>query len=232
MPPCARCPPCNCSSIACNSPSCPTAPPPERPKFAASHASTSDCTDGETTPSAPAPASAASGLLGASLYVTPSTSAPALTCPRRTSSTVASSSTILRSSASGPIHVSPVAISSMLTCGRFCSTQRLKSVNTPSMSSLVLFRSASSSFFVGVSVRLYLPAVTVEKATPSFFSRSYTLGISVITPIEPSTANGAAIILSAVQAIKYPPDAATCSTQIVSRSPACLSRCNCAPARP
>mmetsp|Transcript_39300 Transcript_39300/g.103083 ORF Transcript_39300/g.103083 Transcript_39300/m.103083 type:complete len:205 (-) Transcript_39300:1054-1668(-) len=204
MPPCARCPPRACSSsIACSSPSCTVAPAvPERPRLSASHESASDCTAPVEAPVAPAPASAASGLFGASLYVTPRTSAPAWTCSRSTSSTVASASTILRSSASGPSHVSPVAISSMSTCGLLSATKRLKSASTPSISSLVFVRSASSIFFVGVSVRLYFPAVTVENCTPSFCSRSYTFGISVMTPIEPSTANGAAMILSAVHAIR------------------------------
>ena len=45
------------------------------------------------------------------------------------------------------------------------------------MSSLVFSRSFGSIFFVGVSVRLYLPAVTVENSMPSFLSRSYAFGI-------------------------------------------------------
>lgn len=47
------------------------------------------------------------------------------------------------------------------------------------MSSFSFFSSAGSIFFVGVRVRLNLPAVIVEKATPSRFSRSYTLGCAV-----------------------------------------------------
>ena len=41
-----------------------------------------------------------------------------------------------------------------------------KRTSTCSMSSFDFFTSRGSIFFVGVSVRLYLPAVIVVKATP------------------------------------------------------------------
>ena len=145
---------------------------------------------------------------------------------------VFSSSQRSRFRASAPNQVSPVATSSMTSLGRCCFTNVLNSVRTSSMSALDFSTSAFSIFFVGVSVRLNLPAVTVWNSTPSFFSRSYTLGISEMTPMDPSTANGDATSRSAVHAIMYPPLAATCSTQIVSLMPASLSRVSCAAASP
>ena len=56
--------------------------------------------------------------------------------------------------------------------GRCCATKPLKRTRICSMSSLSFALSFSSSFFVGVSVRLYRPAVTVANSTPSFLSRS------------------------------------------------------------
>mmetsp|Transcript_2262 Transcript_2262/g.4858 ORF Transcript_2262/g.4858 Transcript_2262/m.4858 type:complete len:231 (-) Transcript_2262:1115-1807(-) len=53
-----------------------------------------------------------------------------------------------------------------------------------------------------------------------------------MTPMLPMTANGLAIILSATQLIMYPPDAATCSTAIVSFKPLSLRRTNCPAASP
>jgi len=69
------------------------------------------------------------------------------------------------------------------------------------MSDLSFFSSSGSTFLVGVRVRLYLPAVMVEKEIPSRLSRSYTFGCSVMTPIEPSTAKGDATSRSATHAI-------------------------------
>mmetsp|Transcript_21035 Transcript_21035/g.52164 ORF Transcript_21035/g.52164 Transcript_21035/m.52164 type:complete len:312 (-) Transcript_21035:636-1571(-) len=48
----------------------------------------------------------------------------------------------------------------------------------------------------------------------------------------PITAKGLAMILSATQDIMYPPDAATCSTAIVSLSPFSLRRASCPAAKP
>ena len=53
-----------------------------------------------------------------------------------------------------------------------------------------------------------------------------------VTPMEPMTAKGAHRMVSATQAIIYPPEAATCSTQMVSFTPFSLRRCSCAAARP
>ena len=50
--------------------------------------------------------------------------------------------------------------------------------------------------------------------------------------MDPNTANGLATSRSAVHAIMYPPDAATCSTQTVNFKPASRSRVSCAAARP
>ena len=56
--------------------------------------------------------------------------------------------------------------------------------------------------------------------------------MAATTPIEPITAKGAEIILSATQAIIYPPEAATLSTQAVSLILASLILCNWAAHNP
>mmetsp|Transcript_11764 Transcript_11764/g.21431 ORF Transcript_11764/g.21431 Transcript_11764/m.21431 type:complete len:287 (+) Transcript_11764:958-1818(+) len=149
-----------------------------------------------------------------------------------TSSAVLISSHSFSSKASVPNHVSPVATLSISRMGRFSLTKVLKSFRISSISSFDFLISSGITFLVGVIVLLYLPAVIVWNSIPSFLSLWYTFGTSLITPIEPRTANGDAIILSATHVIMYPPLAATCSTQIVSFIPFSLNRFSCAAAKP
>ena len=58
------------------------------------------------------------------------------------------------------------------------------------------------------------------------------MGICATTPIEPMIAKGAETILSATQAIMYPPLAATLSTATVNLIPFCFKRANCEAAKP
>ena len=53
-----------------------------------------------------------------------------------------------------------------------------------------------------VSVRLYSPAVSTSTSTSFFLSSRCTLGTWAATPMDPTTAKGAARILSATAAIR------------------------------
>ncbi|MNP49250.1 hypothetical protein D3C76_1434250 [compost metagenome] len=83
-----------------------------------------------------------------------------------------------------------------------------------------------------VRVRLYSPAVSTSKSMSCFFSRRLTLGNCATTPIDPSTANGALTIFSPMQAIMYPPLAATLSMHTVNGMPAWRIRASCDAAKP
>jgi len=66
----------------------------------------------------------------------------------------------------------PVATASMSSDGRLAPTKPLKSVRMSATSACDASRSSFVGFLVGVSLRLYLPAVTVRNSMPSRLSRS------------------------------------------------------------
>ena len=104
--------------------------------------------------------------------MTCNTSAPASNKSSFTSSKVRSSSHKWRSKASCPNHVSPVATFSISRDGRCPFTNFLNSAKISLMSASVFARSSFVTFFVGVTVRLKSPAVTVWNSMPSCFNLS------------------------------------------------------------
>ena len=146
------------------------APPLAWAYFAAAEAKVASKPHEENAFEAPTPANA-NGLLDGVVNLTEKIS-HVETKSKRTSSEVLSSSHKPLFMASGPNQVSPVATSSMFSDGRLVETKPLNNVKTSSISFVVLIKSSLVIFFVGVIVRLYLPAVIVANSIPSFFKRS------------------------------------------------------------
>mmetsp|Transcript_2896 Transcript_2896/g.6050 ORF Transcript_2896/g.6050 Transcript_2896/m.6050 type:complete len:204 (+) Transcript_2896:232-843(+) len=129
---------------------------------------------------------------------------------------------------------SPLATSSMFrrSAGRASAMWSLKATWMSSSSSVSLALPSSVTSPTRSIVRLCFPAVIRYASILCACRNRWMLGMVVTTPMLPTMAKGAAQMVSATEAIMYPPEAATESTQTVKKMPALRIRTRCDAANP